>query len=56
MDKLQKQLDHMLKDTRYWRPKDTFKDFVNDIFCKDINELLGTDDEDLEQGAKEFTR
>ena len=34
MDKLQKQLDHMLKDTRYWRPKDTFKDFVNDIFCK----------------------
>lgn len=29
---------------------------LNDVFCKDINELLGTDDEDLEQGAKEFTR
>ena len=24
----------MLKDTMYWRPKDTFRDFVNDIFCK----------------------
>ena len=24
----------MLKDTKYWKPKDTFKDFVNDIFCK----------------------
>ena len=24
----------MLKDTRYWRPKDTFRDFVNDIFHK----------------------
>ena len=34
MPKLQKQLDHMLKDTRYWRPKDTFRDFVNDIFHK----------------------
>ena len=24
----------MLRDTKYWRPDDTFRDFVNDIFYK----------------------